>query len=327
MNLRESLQRVTTLLVSDRPATELWPEIQELAGLFVARGSESIREEPSVGIGKGETWTENGLAVSPTMASMCLDDYMRTIQFLRGTHDAIDELSKKRDRPVRVLYAGCGPHATLAVPLMSLFASDQVVFTLVDIHSVSLQSAQKTVERFGFADSVTEYRLQDVSSMELTGDKPDIILTEVMQARLQKEPQVAVTRHLLAQAPDAILVPQEVRVELQLIDPSQFSGSGADFCDPISLGSVFVLNRDVHQMTESDGCLPAATIQLPDSWDERLQLMLTTEIQTYNSHRLTTNQSGLTCPRLYTDPAEPGASVDFSYQLGDNPKLLGKMSD
>ena len=272
-----------------------------------------------------KTWTANGLAVSPTMASMCLDDFMRTIQFMRGTHDAIVDLAKTIvDRPVRVLYAGCGPHATLALPLMTLFKCDQVVFTLVDLHSESLQSAKESVERFELS-SVSDYVLGDVGTLELD-QSPDLIVTEVMQASLQKEPQVAVTRHLMRQAPDAVLIPQEVRVRFELVDTAkEFSVTQSEpERDRIPLGVVFALNRQVIDLAEADGVLPAATITMPDTWEDRYQPMLMTEIQVYRDHLLTDHQSGLTCPRVYPGDAAPGSALEFVYRLGGCPGLVAK---
>ena len=79
--------------------------------------AQTIRTAPQEDISGGETLTSNGLALSPTMAAMCANDFVRTIQFIRGTHAAIADIRERfPDRPARVLYAGCGPYATLAVP-------------------------------------------------------------------------------------------------------------------------------------------------------------------------------------------------------------------
>ncbi|MEO1527158.1 MAG: hypothetical protein AAFX06_17090 [Planctomycetota bacterium] len=329
MQARESLQRVTEILVSERSASELWPEIQQLAKLLTDANESPMRKACQTDIGDGESWTSNGLAVSPTMASMCLDDFMRTIQFLRGVHDAIAAVRERvTGRPVRVLYAGCGPHATLVLPLMTLYPKTAAVFTLVDIHEQSLKSAEATVERFGVSDSVAEYRLQDASTLQIQDDPPDTVVLEVMQVCLQKEPQVAVTRHLMSQAPDAVLVPQEVRVRFELVDHArefELPGEEPQERDRLPLGTVFSLDRNVIDLVEADGCLPAATITLPETWDSRYQVMLMTEIQTYGGHRLGDHESGLTCPQVYSGEAPPGRQIRFSYRLGDKPQLVGSV--
>ena len=111
------LRELTRLLLDGQASAEaLRPEVLELAAILAsAQTSVSGRRE---GIANGETRTTEGLALSPSMALMCADDYLRTIRFIRGTYAAIADLGKQiPGRPVRVLYVGCGPLATLAAPL------------------------------------------------------------------------------------------------------------------------------------------------------------------------------------------------------------------
>ena len=62
--------------------------------------------------------------------------------------------------------------------------------------------------------------------MQLVGDAmevelqeaPDIVLTETMNQALYAEPQVQISRALMRQFPDAMLLPQEIRVELALVN-------------------------------------------------------------------------------------------------------------
>ena len=90
-------------------------------------------------ITEGETPSGEGLAISPTQAAMCAGEFQRTAVFLRGLHDAIASvIERKPSEPVRVLYAGSGPYATLAVPLMTVFPPEAVRFTILDIHPVSI---------------------------------------------------------------------------------------------------------------------------------------------------------------------------------------------
>ena len=117
--LKRFKQLAETILDQGNPAYTLRPEILEMANLLEGLGT--FKTSPHDDISKGETRTKHGLAVSPKMAAMCAEDYMRTIRFIRGTHDAILSIRKESpERPVRILYAGCGPHATLCIPLMVL---------------------------------------------------------------------------------------------------------------------------------------------------------------------------------------------------------------
>lgn len=98
-----------SLLDPARPAYTLRTQVLELKSIFEqATGASELAT--------GETKTECGVAISPAMAAMCVDDFARTVQFLRGTLAAVADLrSTVIERAVRVLYAGCGPWAALAV--------------------------------------------------------------------------------------------------------------------------------------------------------------------------------------------------------------------
>ena len=322
------------LLSPQETASALWPEVQELSGILAGTRENMIRQTQN--ISSGETRTANGLALSPTMASMCVDDFVRTIEFLRGTHAAIVDLRKQIDRrPVRILYVGCGPHATLALPLMTVFSCNEAVFTLLDIHPESIRSAKSNVERLGLVDSVADFETVDAAAFCIRPDKPpDVILLEVMQACLESEPQVAITRHLLRQAPLAVLVPEEVRVNLELMDPSrEFLNTGLESNhgpaqrDRIPVAPVFALNRETVNSWDNScsNRITASTICMPGSWGEQYQPMLFTEIRIYKNHVLKDYDSGLTCPRALRLDASiaPGATIDFVYELGDHPRLVG----
>src|SRR5688572_17759810 len=92
-SLLEKLRALTLSLLDDsRPAFTLRSEVLELKDIFQAAGG--MTTKASDDIAKGETYTADGVAISPTMASMCLDDFARTVQFLRGTHAVITEHRK-----------------------------------------------------------------------------------------------------------------------------------------------------------------------------------------------------------------------------------------
>ena len=63
----------------------------------------------------------------------------RTVKFIRGMHDAIKEAQRLNPgKRISVLYAGCGPFGTLALPLTTQFQSHEVEFTLLDLHNESV---------------------------------------------------------------------------------------------------------------------------------------------------------------------------------------------
>lgn len=321
----EELRRVTSVILdSGRPARSLAREVDEMTKIFAEARTrqESRREE----ISGRETRTENGLALSPTLAAMCAEDFVRTVEFLRGTRAAIrDARARFPDRPVRVLYAGCGPYATLAVPLMTVFSPSEATFTLLDVHSESIESVRTIVKKLGLADSVAKSKAVDAGTYEMGADQPpDVLLLEIMQACLESEPQVAVTRHLLRQAPQAILVPEEVRIDLELMDYE-------DHEDRIPVGSIFAVNRQtVASWSDMEGLrLPASRVRLPKPVEQRYEPMLLTTIRVYKDHVLQGDDSDyLTSPRYLSieDPLSPGDTVQFHYELGARPGLKGAKS-
>ena len=146
----ERLRQLTsTLLDPQNSACSLRPEVVEITGILEESSEmQSLSEFET--IDANETRTSNGLAVSPTMAAMCAADFVRTIKFMRGVHAAIDDVRKQfPDRPARVLYAGCGPYATLAVPVMTQFCPPDVTFTLLDLHPKSIASVRSIVGTLG----------------------------------------------------------------------------------------------------------------------------------------------------------------------------------
>jgi hypothetical protein len=334
---RSMLHTVASALLDGQHAAHtLRPEVVELAALLT--NSATIDRVRPDDISVGESQTPNGLALSPTMAAMCADDFARTIGFIRGTHAAIvDSRRRLPDRPARVLYVGCGPYATLAVPLMAVFSPGEATFTLLDIHSDSIESARSVVHSLGLADSVESFETVDAGSYRICPDhSPDVIVVEVMRACLASEPQVAITRHLLPQAPEAILIPQEIRIDFVLLDPSrefdldcQQQNSGAIRRDRIRVAPVFVVNREAVNAWAGNVSdrLPAASLQLPDLLDQRYQAMLLTVVRIYAKHVLQDYDSGLTCPRTPTIAGKvvPGATIQFHYRLGVHPQLIGEV--
>jgi len=299
--------------------------------------SQTTRTARTEDISRGETRTSNGLALSPTMAAMCADDFVRTIEFIRGTHAAIVDLRKRvTDRPARVLYVGCGPQATLAIPLMVIFSSTEATFMLVDVHPESIEAAKSIVDTLGLASSAASFETVDACSYRICPDQlPDVILVEAMQACLEAEPQVAIIRHLLKQSPNAILVPEEVRIDLALVDTSrEFNLDGQEQHrgpvqrDRIPIATVFVVNRETVKLWEGNCCnrLPAGAVRIPDPLEPRYQPMLFTTVCIYGNHILKDYDSGLTCPRPPSIPGaiKPGDTIQFHYELGSRPRLIGE---
>ena len=313
----EKLRKITLTLLEDaRPAYTLRSEVLELRPIFEEAGG--LTANAAVDIATGETKTDRGVAISPTMAAMCLDDFARTVQFIRGIHAAINERST--GSPVRVLYAGCGPWATLAVPLMSVFDRGQVRFTLIDLHEESIRSAERIIRALGLDDHVDEFVVADASEYRIADNSPDVIVVEMLRAALASEPQVAVVRHLSAQTPDALMIPQQVRIDLTLVNASRelAVGDSAVERDRIAVGTVFDLDR-------STDAKPIV-VTVPEFDERRYQPMLLTTVRIYADYSLTDYDSGITLPKKI-DNIAAGNTVEFAYEIGARPRLTARVID
>ncbi len=331
----ECLKTATLAILDERSATSsLRPEVLDLIEVFQNAGG--LAADRSQDIGAGATLSSRGLALSPQMAAMCAEDYARTIAFIRGLNAAIeDSHSRISDRPARILYAGCGPYAALAVPLMSVWSPQEVSFELLDLHAESIDSAKTVIHALEFDGSVSAYRIMDAADYQASPDAPpDILVMEIMNACLEKEPQVSVTRRLLRQAPSAMIVPRSVKIDLRLVDMAkEFTGITLDKAEPaererVPLGAVFELSREsiLSWAEDTSSELPAGLIEIPSPLEERFQIMLFTTIVTHGSHRLEEYDSGLTVPRVlsFVEDIRGGDKLQFGYQLGSRPGLTCK---
>lgn len=337
----EEFHRLTlATLTHDGPRGILAALVDELVGIL--ENAADLQVDLHSDIAEGETACNEGLALSPRQAALCADEFQRTAIFLRGLHHAIVEsVELKSPEPVRVLYAGSGPYAALAVPLMTVFPPEKVRFTLLDMHPVSIASAKSVVRRLGLDRSVEAYALADACEYIIPVDSiPDIILSETMSTALEKEPQVAIMRHLLGQAPDAVIVPESVRVDAFLVDTSKEPDLVVPECegaptkwqpDRIPVGRVFELKASTIRSWASlaGDRLPAAAIRIPPPPAPSYRPFLFTTIATHGEHVLRTHDSGLTAIREITgvDNHSAGRSVQFHYRLGAAPGLVAEAAD
>lgn len=212
------LKNVINALLDDAiPSYSLMPELKMLEEILLSFSNIDLHFQG--GLQTGETHTQEGLAVSPTVAAMCLNESARTTQFMRSLHRAIRDLRHDR-QPVKVLYAGTGPYALLALPSLLRYSADEVAFALLDIHQESLDSVKQIIQALGVEKSITNYDCADAIRYQID-NTPDIIISETMNYALMKEPQVAIFRNLSMQAPEALLIPESVQVDIKLINMSK----------------------------------------------------------------------------------------------------------
>ena len=232
---------------------ELNTAIQELASVFAELTTLDLNSTSADDT--AETILSEGKALSPRDAARCLLDIARTTQFIRGIHAAIMDLFNRfPGEQINIVYAGCGPYATLLVPLFSQFNDTQIKVTMIDIHQHSLVAARHLVGQLGFSKFVQDYVQCDATRYQHPETQAvHLAITETMQKALAKEPQLAVTANLVPQLVEGgVLIPQQIRIELCLSNAKkEFSIQPAETVmddvvepqrDRIDVGTVMTIN-------------------------------------------------------------------------------------
>jgi len=322
----EKLQRLIFELLDNTQDEASADQIcQQLQQLWQTESSFDLKPETIL-----ETEGDSGLVISPTTAGMCSQGYRRVRRYLIALYQAIqDRLKQNPDQPVRILYPGCGPFAPLALPLMALFSPQQVQLHLLDFHAISIASVKHLTAQFQLMDFVCEYHIGDAMTYHIQPDlQPDIILSEILLAGLAREGHVAINHHLINQAPQAMLIPEQIQLRLQLLKPE------IEFATLISqrpehrtdLGEVFTFCREVLLDYPEQGChyLPGESVVLPINIDSEYHTFLFTEIKLYGQEYLREYEDGLTTPIVYPlqKGYKSGNTLAFDYQMGCSPGLV-----
>jgi len=278
----------------------------------------------------------DGQAISPKDAARCALDSCRTAKFLKGTYAAVLEAQKRfPNTPIRVLYAGCGPFATLAIPLATQFSAGQLQLTLLDINQRSLESAQLLVQSLDLENYVTAY-VQADAAVYVHPDPFHVVITEAMQKALTKEPQVAITLNLAPQlCAGGIFIPERIAVDACLCDPAKefatlpagavesgpLSGSFVAERVRIKLGRILELTAESFPDHCNERCLPSIVLDTPGGITDGAALMLMTTVTVFESIVLREYESGLTHPVQLPDctPLTSGTPIEFTYCLGSRP--------
>ena len=188
-----------------------------------------------------EVKTIGGIAISSKDAAFCVDDKLRTVRFIKGVNAAIQELKLRfKNEKINIVYAGCGPFATLITPLLPFFSPSEIAITLLEINNASIQSIRKIIALPEIANYDIEVIACDASLYKMPSDKTlHLVISETMFNGLVREPQVAITANLAPQLhSNGILIPESINLSLA------YSAFGKEvFLKPENISSLNLLEE------------------------------------------------------------------------------------
>jgi hypothetical protein len=310
----------------------------------------NITPNPTFDAWAEDTFLEQGVAINPQAAAYCIKDYQRSITFIRGVHAAIfTKLTNSTDSPISILYAGCGPFATLLIPLLGKYLNDgvhlsQLNISLLDIHQASLDSVSLLLNYFGISTN----NITLIRANACTYQHPsllNLIIAETMQKSLEQEPQFTVTANLAPQLHDnGIFIPEKIVVKLCLAQwkiERSFVEQGVQINHEdlvklkkrFPLGTILSLqpqlaatqlkNAQQHPDTKKLA-LKTAHIQVPDIPQlNNFDALFLTYIQVFKHYQLNDYESEITLPLKCQalSVLKPKTSYNVSYQLGSYPEF------
>ena len=96
-------------------------------------GVGGVVPDPSFNAWADDSLLKDGVAISPEAAAHCVSDTQRTVVFIRAAYAAITAAKQRFTAgPIEILYAGCGPFATLLLPLLTKLNPGELVVHLLD---------------------------------------------------------------------------------------------------------------------------------------------------------------------------------------------------
>ncbi|RUT72266.1 hypothetical protein D0817_01210 [Flavobacterium cupreum] len=257
-----------------------------------------------------ETLIKGGVALSSSGAADCVDDYLRTVFFIKGVYQALTKLCLDfPERSINILYAGCGPYATLILPLLPLFGKERIKAVLVDINAESIASVHNLLTVIG----LEEYDLQLIEANAITYTKPtdfviDLAITETMHYALTREPQVAITKNILSQlTSDAILIPEEIRIDLAytffayepyLKNTKEVKGRNdmQPYTDNVFVDRLFTINKEHFDSYNSGSKFESCFYKLPADFSNHPDVCIFTALRIFGDIELKTAESYITNP-------------------------------
>ncbi|WP_408033054.1 SAM-dependent methyltransferase [Tenacibaculum xiamenense] len=271
---------------------------------------------------------DTGKALGTKWAALCLNDLLRTKKFVQGTYKAIRKKLKEK-QAVKVLYAGTGPFATLILPILHLFSSDQLKVVLMEVNQETCQYLKKVINTLELNDYVQEYIVADASKFKFNeNQRSDIVVSETMQRALEKEQQVAIMMNIFSQMKDdTFMIPQSIKLYAALIssfDPTLKSEKTYEILDTVFDLNPELINTYHKEFNESNEYnFPPKVVTITHDKADFKNFAILTEVQIFDDIVLKYNKSSLTVPLILNDISglTENKNITTYYHASSTPSL------
>lgn len=266
--------------------------------------------------GRAHIQTLNGNAIGTFWAAKCIREIFRTQRFSRALYSSVLGAISENRRQIHVLYAGSGPFATLALPIMMMLRPEEVQFTFLEINPESIEVLEKVIDLFDLHAYVKNIHQCDASLWDVPSSGIDIVISETMCRALVAEPQVAIMLNLASQLPkDVVFLPEEIKVSLCKLN----RGSRA----PERIAELINFNKaSMYSIIENSSMrnwhFNDQDIQANVSEDEQLYLM--TEIKVNDDNILNLDESSLNMlEKVQVNKKQGVINLNIQYALDKRP--------
>ena len=331
----EKLRQITTVFLEEElDYQRLTKAIKEYKDLLVELSGVELESD----LHRKDIRFDNGIAIGTTWAAMCIDDIVRTRQFIRGTIKAIEDLLKIKSKPIHILYAGSGPFATLVLPLFSKYTEEEIQVKILEVNAISIENVNRVISKLGFDKYIQDIECEDATRYQIVDNQRiDLLISETMQSALVKEQQVPIMLNLINQLDeDVIVIPQEVRLDLALQKRGVGISDGLikryEILETLlEFNKSYVKNYFGSKSKKAERSrIIDKTISLPEDLKENYtNLVILTNIEVYGDEEITYNQSSLTLPEVLTDvsyKAENKNEIAIRYELEPIPRFEYELS-
>jgi hypothetical protein len=279
--------------------------------------------DPHVG-NEVSTALDSGLALSPAHAADCLHEYIRTARFVKGSWLALQTLMQQfKGEKIHVLYAGCGPYATILLPLLPLLDLTRVRITFLDIHQHSINRLSALLKHFRLDDDHFAFTCADAVHYTWPHEALHLVITETMFKALMDEPHASIASNLAPQiTKNGLLIPAEIRIDMALttyvqepfIDPAyhqlpQKRNEGGNL--PRILYPLFRLDPDSLFRGSTDPAYSSEWFKIPEDISVAPDICLLTTVRIFDDIQLTTGESTITNPYCLYSLYNLGAQSHF----------------